>query len=316
MARVLRLLSAPKLMELTGNSFGSFNNHTLLDTVRQRHLDDGGVGEFFARQGKVLQIAFFAEDDGATFQEAFFFNFTVKGVQLSDFSREGRGSFKKLYEVEKCVRFLQSFWDLVYQGTDALGPLPAGKVLEPLLRLLDASVLLQVLTAEYVGAVIDMSLRAAAATLDKALPPGETKTPREWWLVVTEQLGRISFSKENQDLFEVSKARLGGKEQQQGLAKEAPIAGGGKSGGPAVVSPAKPSTAHSGGEEVCFTALKHLYQLPANSPACASANCTRLHPDKFKHTTASHVVGLLSTVRGDTSDLMRAVLADTVSFRG
>jgi hypothetical protein len=41
-----------------------------------------------------------------------------------------------------------------------LGPLPARKVLEPLLRLLDASVLLQVLTAEYVGAVIDMSILA------------------------------------------------------------------------------------------------------------------------------------------------------------
>jgi hypothetical protein len=137
MARVLRLLSAPKVMELTGNTFGSFNNHTLLDTVRRRHLDDG-EGEFFARQGKVLQIAFFIEDDGATFQEAFFFNFSVKGVQLSDFSREGRGTFRKLFEVERCVKFLQAFWDLVYQGSDTLGPLPAGKVLDQLLRLLDA----------------------------------------------------------------------------------------------------------------------------------------------------------------------------------
>jgi hypothetical protein len=170
-----------------------------------------------------------------------------------------------------------------------------------------------VLTAEYVGAVIDMSLRAAAATLDKPLPSGVTKSPREWWAVVEEQLKRISFSTENQHLFEVSKPRNeGGGRDAHGSAKE----GGVKSSGPAVVSPAKSVPHPTATEEVCFTALKHLYQLPPGAAACTSSQCSRLHPDKFKTVTASYVVGLLSAYKGDTSDLMRAVLGDTATFRG
>jgi hypothetical protein len=313
MARVLRLLTPPCLHELTGNNFGCFNNFTLLDTVRRRYLEENGGGEFFAKQGRVLNIAFFANDDGDAFQEAFFFNFSPKGAQLSDFCPEGRVSFKKLYEVEKCLRYLQSFWTMVYQGEDSEGPLQVETVLQALLTRLDTSVILQTLSAEYVGAVIDQALRSLAAALDKALPPGTLRTPRQWWSIIQKRMDTLVFSKENQDLFELSKTRLGVTKDRGGLNKDiSPHKPGGS-----VVTPVKSSTGGTGGgEEVCFSALRHHFQSPPGAAPCdAGAACTRLHPDKYKTVTSAQVVTSLLKGKGDNLDLMRTVVAESQSFR-
>jgi hypothetical protein len=315
MARVLRLLTASGLHELTGNNFGCFNNFTLLETVRRRYLEDNkhSGGEFFSKQGRVLSISFFANDDGDAFQEAFFFNFSPKGAHLSDFGPDGRQIFLRLYEVEKCLKYLQAFWTLVYGGYDAEGPLPVDQALVSLLERLDTQMVMQVLSAEYIGAVIDAALRSLAATLDKALPEGVTKSPRQWWAVIQLQMDSLVFSKENQELFELSKRRVGGVRDKGGLAGvvrdyalPAPKVT------PVVVTPVKNVGATGGGksDEVCFVALRSHFKTPSGAPMCeAGAACPRIHPDKYKAISASYVVGLLSQSRGDNVDIMQSVLA-------
>jgi hypothetical protein len=267
----------------------------------------------------VLSISFFATDDGDAFQEAFFFNFSAKGAQLSDFGPEGRGPFKKLYEIEKCLKYLQSFWTLVYGGTDDLGALPVDRVLEPLLERLDTQMIMHVLSAEYIAAVIDSALRSLAAQLDQALPEGETKTSRQWWQLIQQRLDTLVFSKENQELFELSKFRVGGFNRDRGVpgASRDVAPGPPKSLVPAVVTPQKPAI--GGGavtDEVCFTALRHHLQAPTGALPCeAGASCGRLHPDKYKSISVSHVVGLLARSKGDYSDLMQKVVEESGNFR-
>jgi hypothetical protein len=322
MARVLRLLTSSGLHELTGNHFGCFNNFTLLETVRRRYLEDNkhGEGEFFAKQGRVLAISFFANDDGDAFKEAFFFNFSPKGAHLSDFGPEGRQTFQRLYEVEKCLKYLQAFWTLVYGGYDEEGQLPVAQALVSLLERLDTQMVMQVLSAEYIGAVIDAALRSLAAVLDKALPEGVTKSPRQWWLVIQHQLDSLVFSKENQELFELSKRRLGGVRDKGGLPGVVrDNAGGAPKIAPVIVTPVKNGAALGGGksEEVCFFALRNYFKTPAGAPPCeAGAACLRMHPDKYKTVSASQVVGLLAQARGDYVDVMQSVLAATGVFKG
>jgi hypothetical protein len=310
MARVLRLLTPPRLSELTGNNFGCFNSYTLFDTIRRRFLDDGGEGTYFAKQGRVLQIAFFANEDDVLFQEAFFFNFSPKGVQLADFRPDGRGTFKRLNEVERCVKFLQQFWALVYSGDDEEGPLPVGPSLDHLLERLDTEALLHVLSAEYVGAVIDMALRSLAATLDKPLPLTTKRTPRDWWRLITDRLQSLTFSRDNQDLFLHTQLRTPAvRTDKPGDKSTATIAAA------TVVTPAKPLPTDD--NAICFTALRHHYQLPPGAAACEKGSgCLRVHPDGYKSLPMAAVVAQLGNLRGgDVSEVVRTVQKDTGMFR-
>jgi hypothetical protein len=318
MQRALRLMSQPRLHELTGNSFGCFNNFTLLDTVRRRFLAHNG-GEFFAKQGKVMQISFFVQDDGDVFKEALFFNFQPKGVQLSDFTPEGRGSFKSLSELEQAVKYLQLFWILVYTGEDEHGQLPVGVALEPLLAALDMSTLLSALSVTYVGAVIDMALMSLAAELDSPLPKGEARSTREWWLLVGFRLNALVFSKDNQELFLIAEARkaegLSRKQAKEGVVNNKVVAPAS-----AVVSPARaaagpPQVQSNSNNEVCYVAIRHHYKLPVGALPCSTVGCPRVHPDGFKHLSWAGVKTQLAGARADFSDVIGAVHADPTSFK-
>jgi hypothetical protein len=103
--------------------------------------------------------------------------------------------------VEVCVKYLKAFWDLVYAGEDEEGKIPVGVVLDPLLDRLDSSTFLLVLSAAYVGAVIDKALQSLAAILDKPLPLGVRRTPRQWWGVIGDKLKALVFSRENEYLY-------------------------------------------------------------------------------------------------------------------
>jgi hypothetical protein len=315
MQRALRLMSQPRLHDLTGNSFGCFNNYTLLDTVRRRYLANTG-GEFFGKQGKVMQISFFVHDDGDMFKEALFFNFAPAGVQLSDFGPEGRGPFKKVPEVEQAVKFLQLFWNLVYGGGDELGALPVGVALDPLLLLLDTSTLLSALSPVYVAAVVDMALMSVAAELDSPLPKGESRSTRQWWELVGVRFRSLVFSKDNQDLFTIAESR---KAEVASRKASKDSAGIGK--GAVVVTPPK-APASGGGPhreeaspQVCYTAIRNHYQLPAGASPCSVPACPRVHPEGYKNMVWSDVKSHLAAARQDFSDVVRAVHADQASFR-
>jgi hypothetical protein len=267
-----------------------------------------------------MQISFFVQDDGDVFKEALFFNFQPKGVQLSDFTPEGRGAFKSLSELEQAVKYLQLFWILVYTGEDDHGSLPVGVALEPLLAALDMSTLLSALSVTYVGAVIDMALMSLAAELDSPLPKGEARSTREWWLLVGFRLNALVFSKDNQELFFISEAR-----KAEGLSRKVAKDGAVNRGAAlaaAVVSPAKatgPPLVHNSSKddskELCFVAIRSHYKMPAGAPPCTNANCVRIHPAGYKHLGWAEVKTQLAGAKSDFSDVIGAVHADAASFK-
>jgi hypothetical protein len=315
--RFTRLQDEATVVALTGNALGFFHNYTLLDNVRARYLRDERGG-FFARQGKAMQIPFMAEDDEEMFAAAIFFNFSPKGVQLMDFHPEGRGHVRRLHDVEVCVKHLQAFWDMAYVTSDQDGPIPITAVWEPFLRQLDTSTLLLLLSPDYIVAVVDMVLRALAAQLDSVSPGGVRIPPRGWWEIIGSKLGSMSFTKDNQEYFELVHGKRGqhGFHARGAAALPADGLGGGRLGlPPAVVSPAPKGAAPKEGPQVCFTELRHHYKVPGGAPACAHGkDCTRLHPGKFKTLSLDKVVQQLVGAKGDYKDVLPAVLADAASF--
>jgi hypothetical protein len=303
LARALRLLSAPKLTALTGNNVGFFNNYTLLETVRRKYLEGNGEG-LFAKRGRVMQIPFFVNDDEKMFAEAFFFNFSPKGVQLGDFHPEGKTVFRSLDEVEASVKYLRAFWELVYEVSDEVGPLMVGSVWDSLLLKLDSSVILQILTPEYVGEVINRALRSLAAELDAVLPPGVLRSPREWWEVIRAKFDGLVFSQENEMLFK----RFERKDFRAtaGVAKSA------------VVTPPKPLAPVSAAEgtEICFAGIRHHFQTPVGAPACSKAGCPRIHADGYKKLSAEAVIVQLEALgRGDFKDTVKCIREVKGTFR-
>jgi hypothetical protein len=308
LARALRLLSAPKLTALTGNNVGFFSNYTLLETVRRRYLEGDGM-EMFSKRGRVMQIPFFVNDDEKLFSEAFFFNFSPKGVQLGDFHPEGKTGFRTLLEVETAVKYLRSFWELVYETSDDEGALSVGTVWDPLLLKLDSALLFLILSADYVGEVINRALRSLAAELDAVLPGGLVRSPREWWAVIRIKLNGLVFSQENEQMFKrfMSNERL----VRQGAGDKVA----------AVVTPLKPAYTAGGGNvesgsEICFTAIRHHYDSPTGSAKCVKAGCVRVHPEGYKKVSAENVVSQLKLMsRGDSTELVAKVKEDKGSFR-
>jgi hypothetical protein len=304
LARALRLLSAPKLLALTGNNVGFFNNYTLLETVRRRYLEGEGA-DVFSKRGRVMQIPFFVNDDEKSFAEAFFFNFSPKGVQLGDFHPEGKTSFRTLIEVETSVKYLRSFWELVYETSDDEGPLGVGTVWEPLLHKLDSSLLLVILSADYIGEVINRALRSLAAELDAVLPGGVVRSSREWWAVIRAKLNSLVFSQENELMFK----RFMSNERSQRGDKAV-----------AVVTPAKPVYAVGGSgssksSEICFAAMRHHYDAPAGSSKCGKPGCMRVHPEGYKKLSLEEVLSQVQMMsKGDPKELASKVKEDKASF--
>jgi hypothetical protein len=301
-------------MELTGNNVGFFNNYTLLDTVRRRHLEGAG-DDLFSKQGRVMQIPFFVNDDEKLFVEAFCFNFSPKGVQLGDFHPDGRTTLTRLDDIETAVKYLRSFWELVYETEDVEGPLRVGAVWEPLLLKLETSMLLRIVSPEYVGAVINRKLGSLAAELDAALPVGQFRSPREWWKHIGVTLANVSFSRENEELYLWANKKAGRQTSHQ--SEDRGTTRG--LGPPAIVTPSKPA----GGlptaaetEQLCYIALKHHYQLPVGSAACGRPDCVRIHPGAYKKWTIEQMVNAVQGSRLENAgEVISAVRADSKAFR-
>jgi hypothetical protein len=324
--RFTRLQDEPTMVQLTGNILGFFNNYTLLDNVRARYLRDE-LGGLFTRQGKVMQIPFMAADDEDMFAAAIYFNFTPKGVQLADFHPEGRGQIRRLHDVEVCIKHLQAFWEMAYVTTDEDGPVPIAAVWDPLLRQLDTSTLLQILSPEYIVAVIDMALKALAARLDSVSPGGVRIAPRGWWVIIGEKLRGLTFSRENQEYYELvhgKRGRTGGKPSgviSAPVVTQAPakppvmVAGGGLGVGSKPAAVVKDGGGGPVGGTICFLELRHHFNLPAGAVACPlGKDCARIHPGKYKSVPLDKVVTQLMSAKGDYKDAVQVVVENREAF--
>jgi hypothetical protein len=173
---------------------------------------------------------------------------------------------------------------------------------------------MRVLSAEYVGAVIDMALKSLAALLDKSLPLGVARTSRDWWGIIAHQLRSLVFSKENQDAYDI----LAAKRSNGGQRERVQDVGGNHQPKSAWTAPAASPRAVvvAPTDELCYAAARNHYNQPAGAPPCSSKGCSRIHPDRYKGFSAAAMVEQLRAAKGgDFGDLIAHIRGDVTSFR-